>query len=162
MEGRGFLVLVVFLAGIGCAVGITIVTDACRAHLDAAWLARSGSGPPAHLPVWCLPSQLASAHALAFLMITVRVAIATGGLAVVALIARGLVGAERSLRVRRIAGWVNLGALAVMMAAAVGIAGSGEGEVRFYSIPWLLIGCAPAAVGSFTGARKPPSAFSAP
>lgn len=89
----------------------------------------------------CVPSDVAGRYALGFLLTTVIIALVTGTLAFATLIARRIVGAERSLRARRAVGWMNVGALALMMIAAVGVAGSGEGELKFYSIPWLLIGC---------------------
>lgn len=161
MERRGFAVAAVLIGGVVCAVGLAIATDACRAHLYASWLAGSGPGPPADLPVPCVPSRLASRYALEFLLPAVSIAAVMGGLAFVMLIARRIVGAERSFRAERVVGWMNVGALGLMMAAAVGIAGSGEGELQFYATPWLLLGCVPAAIGSFAGVRKPPGAFAA-
>ncbi len=93
------------------------------------------------------------------LFFALRVALPSAAIAVVVSVAGRLIGTERFFRARRVVGWMNVGALALMMVAAVTMAGSGEGEVQFYTVPWLLIGSVPAALGSFTGARKPPGKF---
>jgi hypothetical protein len=95
------------------------------------------------------------------LLLALRVALPVAGVALVVSVAGRLISIERSLHARRLVAWINVGALALMMIAAVTIAGSGDGEVQFYAIPWLLIGGVPACIGSFAGARKPPGAMHA-
>jgi hypothetical protein len=161
MERRGSVVAAIFIGGIVCAVGLAITTGACHAHLYATWLARMGSGPPAPLPLVCVPSDLANRYVIDVLLLALRVALPVAGVALVVSVAGRLISIERSLHARRLVAWINVGALALMMIAAVTIAGSGDGEVQFYAIPWLLIGGVPACIGSFAGARKPPGAMHA-
>ncbi len=137
--------------GLVIAVVLSMATTACQDNLYAHWLATHGSGAPVRLYLACAPSYLAHEYAFELVHLSAAFAVIAAIVALGMFVAGRLVRTSRVARVRRIVGWVNLGALSLMMVAIAAVAGCGEGEVQAFSIPAVGVGLVVSLLGSFSG-----------
>jgi hypothetical protein len=143
--------MTIVVGGFGIGLAFSMATAACQDNLYAHWLATHGPGPPARLYLACAPSYLAHEYALEFVYLSAAFAVAAAVVALGMFVAGRLIRTSRVARVRRIVGWVNLGALSLMMVAIAAVAGCGEGEVQYFSIPAVGVGFVVSLLGSFSG-----------
>ncbi len=158
MSRRLHVVAAIVLGGLSCAVVLFLASDPCMEQAFARGLAQHGKGPAVSLSIACVPSYLAREFGVEVAFIAGAMAMAAALVALVVLVARLLLGPVRTSHARLVVGWINVGALALMMVALAAVAGSGEGELRAFALAPLVVGVAVSLIGSFTGARFVPPA----